>query len=66
MKIKIEVNIYEIDGKDKRIPGAIIVRSHWNRDNMIVLEADGTKYTVNASDLRKAIDRSTGWKPLYG
>lgn len=59
MKTESRINIYEVDGKE--VPTGenvlpLIIRNHWNRQAFVVL-SDGTfTYTVDASDLRRAID----------
>ena len=63
MKIEIEVAVYEIDGKECAYPApSVIVRSHWNRDNMIILEMGDCNFTIAEDDIIKAIKRCVGWK----
>ena len=66
--IKVEniVNVYEVDGKEKSPHGAdgqkLIVRSHWNRNEMVVLRLPGEgapEFTVTARDLQAAIVNAT-------
>lgn len=61
--IKVEnfVECYEVEGKDVSLfrSPKLIVRSHWNRNEMVVIETpDGTKYTVLIKDLNAAISNS--------
>lgn len=61
IKVQSVMNIYEIDGKDTsglELP-KLTVASHWNRNNFVVLEVGGKRYTVEASDLRAAIQNAT-------
>ncbi len=51
---------YEIDGKTAPIDATpISVKSHWNRDELVVLVIEGKEYTVLAKDLRAAIENGT-------
>lgn len=43
----------------------IKVHAHWNESHMVVIEAGGEKYTVNASDLKAAIENCTNTN-LFG
>lgn len=53
-----EVDIVEIDGKDIPPVGKrqkLIVKSHWNRNELVILTVDGnTTFTVNGKDLCEA------------
>jgi len=63
--IKADINVYELDGKEVEIGGkekTFTVRSHWNRDEMIVILIGSHEYTVSASDLVSAINRCSGWR----
>lgn len=56
---------YEINGEGMPPTGEeypeLIVESHWNRGEMVVLSlGDGRKITVAANDLLLAIRRATG------
>lgn len=56
-----EVRVYELDGKDTHpidYP-RLFVRSHWNRDALVVLEINGAKYTIAAGDLIAATNNAT-------
>lgn len=62
IKVVSQVPIREIDGKELGVTPAlpeIIVRSHWNRNELVVLEIDGKKYTLAATDLQGAISNAT-------
>lgn len=60
MNVKNEINIYEKNGKDVIAErAAVTIKSHWSRDEFVVLVVDGTSVTVSASDLRKAIQNAT-------
>ncbi|HVY79846.1 MAG TPA: hypothetical protein VG994_02600 [Steroidobacteraceae bacterium] len=64
IKIACEVTVYEIDGKETSMipPVTITVRSHWNRDSLVVLEVDNRKMAVSAADLHAAITNATRTK----
>lgn len=56
------VKVYEIDEADLRSVAdaqPILVRSHWNNNNIVILEIGDRKYTVVAKDLKTAIDNAT-------
>lgn len=53
--IEVESKIPEYEVDDKHI----IVKSHWNRPALIVLVIDNITHTVNASELKSAIDNAT-------
>jgi hypothetical protein len=63
IKVSSVVSCYEVDGKETSGMNAkrpeLNVRSHWNRQEMVVLEIDGKAYTVLASDLKAAVDNAT-------
>lgn len=64
MTVTNEIKIYETNGKETPIGENPIleVRSHWNNDNLVVIEIDGKTVTVVASQLEKAIHNATNWK----
>lgn len=57
IKVKCEVNTY-----DKPKKPLVLVRSHWNRNSMIVIEIGDIEVTVIAEDLKAAIDNATNTK----
>lgn len=61
IKVENKIELYEIDGnKTKAVPApTIIVHSHWNDNNMIILDTGNNKITVKASDLIAAIANAT-------
>jgi hypothetical protein len=60
IKVRNEVTVYEIDGKETSVPSpVIVVCSHWNRDSLVVLESDGMRLTVSARDLLEAVANAT-------
>ena len=62
IKVYNEIKIYEVDEVElKSITDVqpLIVKSHWNNSAVVVLEINGTKYTVVAKDLKAAIDNAT-------
>jgi len=46
------------DGADHYKPGGLVVESHWNDQDRVVLVVDGKRYTVIASDLADAAERA--------
>ena len=59
------VYVYEVDDKENEVGQSypkIIISSHWNRDEFVVIEVGGHSYTVAKSDLRMAIDNAGNWK----
>lgn len=61
MKVKNEITIYEVNGKE--ISGldrpVVSIENHWSRSSFVVIVVNGTSVTVPASDLRKAIQNAT-------
>lgn len=57
IKVISEVDIYEVDGSE--VVGLnrpkINVLSHWNRPDLVILEIDGKKSTIVATDMEAAI-----------
>jgi len=53
------IHVYEVDGAElnsfKSDKPSVIIKNHWNRSEFVVIEMNGAKYTVLASDLHKAI-----------
>jgi len=59
VELKAKVTVYEIDGDDSlgmdRPP--VVIRSHWNRGEMVVIEVNGKSVTVVAAQLAEAARR---------
>lgn len=64
MTVTNTLEIYEIDGEEKHgLDGPLLIlKSHWNRDGLVVLQIDGHEYTIDAKRLGKAISNATNWK----
>lgn len=64
MKVENEINIYEVDGTEIAIGKSqqMKVKSHWVRNNFVILEIDGKSYTVTAADLERAIRNAGNWR----
>ena len=60
VKTRCDVIIYERDGKECSDEQKFIVHSHWNRDEMIVLDIDGKKITVEADVFKSAVEKCSG------
>ena len=61
IKVTNEVNVYEVNGSEPK-PGerpTVLVRSHWNRSNLVVLEIGDLRLAVTAADLQAAIRNAT-------
>lgn len=63
MSIKVEcaVSVSEVDGTDVSLNSEqlkLIVRSHWNRDELVVVWIGGQEYTVTGRDLIVAIENA--------
>ncbi len=57
-----KVTIYEVDGEESSgstFP-QLLVESHWNRDEMVILTLGKKKVTVLGTDLAAAIRNATG------
>ena len=61
-KVCSEIQVYEIDGEDVAIGQMdgtkLKIRSHWNRNNRVVLDINGIKITVIARDLELAVQNA--------
>jgi len=36
----------------------MIIKEHWNRKNLVIVEIDNIKHTVDANELKSAIDNA--------
>lgn len=65
MKTVNEIKVYEVDGTETKglHPPELHVSNHWNLSRMVVLWIGGKKYTVLASELKRAIDNATNAHP---
>ncbi|MBU6232250.1 hypothetical protein KGP36_06470 [Patescibacteria group bacterium] len=65
MEVQNKIRVYEIDDNDTPIGSdyLMIIRSHWNDEDMVILElpleAKGKSVTVVAKDLRMAMENAT-------
>lgn len=55
--IDVHCNVREYPDEEQPYQ-TLIVRNHWNRKDMVVLEIDGKRYTFIAHHLKKAIDNA--------
>ncbi len=64
IKVTCELPVYEIDGQAPPMNGApLIVQSHWNnRQWVVLLMPNGPPITVNAADLKAALENATNTK----
>ena len=60
MEVINKINVYEVDGNDKDIEygTTIEIKSHWNFRDRVCLNIFGKEITVNAEDLKRAIDNA--------
>lgn len=67
MKVTNEIKIYEVDGTDtKPIEGpTLLVESHWNNRDMVVLVVGGHKWTLVRRELDAAVANATNTGRLY-
>jgi endonuclease V-like protein UPF0215 family len=59
------IYVYEIDDNESEAGKShpkVTISSHWNRQELVVIEIAGHTYTVNATDITKAIENATNWK----
>lgn len=62
MDIEAKIPVYEIDGDDKSLKDLkITIKSHWNRNSLVVIVLGGKEYTVSADALDKAVARCSGY-----
>jgi hypothetical protein len=62
MKVSQELNVYEIDGVKTDIhKQLLIVKSHWNFTDRVILMFGGREITVLSSELQKAIKNATNF-----
>lgn len=63
IKVGSEIEIYEVDGKETPALSSkrphVVIESHWNRNEMIVMTVDEKKYTIVARDLVCAVANAT-------
>lgn len=62
IEVQSTLPIYEIDGRElagPRLQDAVVVRSHWNRTDLVVIRIGDKHYTVVAGDLIAAIKNAT-------
>ena len=64
MNVESKIGIYEVDGStvEGLGPTQLIVRSHWNDRDSVVLQGEGFSITVVADELTMAIHNATNWK----
>lgn len=63
MTVECKLDAYEVDGSDKFENGAMTVKSHWNRDSMVVIRiGKGKPITVRADQLQRAVQNATNHK----
>lgn len=64
MKVINEIEIYEVDGREVKPSdcGRLVISSHWNRDDFVVIKLSGVAITVSVRKLLPAIQNATNWK----
>ena len=62
ISVESKIRICEVDGSDCEFDTHLTITSHWNREDMVVIETPGTgkkRYTVVAADLHRAVTNAT-------
>jgi hypothetical protein len=54
-----KVPLYEVDGEGPPMGDSLEVRSHWHREDWVVIGVGGHEYTVPAAPLIDAIRRTS-------
>lgn len=52
---KLKVTCRLDDYSEPAMP-SVLIHSHWNDEELVKLEVDGKKYTVDGEQLKKAVD----------
>jgi len=58
MNTKTKIEVHELDGCDED-DAVLIIKNHWHFRRYVVIGANGSYFTVVASDLIKAIENAT-------
>jgi len=63
MEVENKIKIYEVNGNEVEIgkSKSLIVKSHWNRKDLVVLKFGKQEITVSKRTLEKAIDNAENW-----
>ena len=61
IEVNQKIQVYEEDGFDISIgeDKTIGIESHWDDDSLVTIVIGSKSYTVNASDLERAIENAT-------
>jgi len=62
MKITTEIDLFEIDGEQTKVPiPTLVVKNHElsSRSAIVVISVGGHRYSVEATELRQAIENAT-------
>jgi len=66
MKVTTEIRILEVDGEKlegkKYYNKRLVVKSHWDNDDWVVINIEGKEYTFDAKQLNRAINNGVYWK----
>ena len=66
MSVKNDLDVLELNDKEispsERETVRVVVSSHWNRDDLVVLHIRDLKVTVVAEQLEKAIKNARNWR----
>jgi len=60
MEIKVKIETLEVDGDINQ--QEMQLKSHWNRDNLIVLMIGKKELTFDGDEFKSAINAVTDWK----
>jgi hypothetical protein len=58
MKVFNEIKVYEVEGDEPKNDVVLVVNSHWNYSDRVVLKFEDKHITVLASNLNKAVDNA--------
>lgn len=66
MKVVSEIRILEVDGEKlkgvKSYQENLVVKSHWDNEDWVVINIGGKEYTLDAKQLNRAINNGVYWK----
>ena len=61
MDIEVKISTYEVNDEED-YSKEVIIRSHWNWDDRVIIEFEGKKVTVITAQLEKAINKCSNWR----
>ena len=61
LSVEIKISVYERDDNEV-MDCNMVVTSHWNRDEFVIIKMGDHTYTVEADALQKAVARCSNWR----